>query len=65
VQVAWPHGLEAPDWLSPREEIDVEGWHEECGRLPLSDIGRGLEEEPWFFMCAFAAGEVARVHVAE
>jgi len=65
VQVAWPHGLEAPDWLSPREEIDVEGWHEECGRLPLSHIGRGLEEEPWFFMCAFAAGEVARVRVAE
>jgi Protein of unknown function (DUF3866) len=65
VQVAWPHGLEAPEWLSPREEVDVEGWHEECGRLPLSHIGRGLEEEPWFFMCAFAAGEVARVRVAE
>jgi hypothetical protein len=65
VQVAWPHGLEAPDWLSHREEVDVEGWHEECGRLPFSHIGRGLEEEPWFFMCAFAAGEVARVRVAE
>jgi hypothetical protein len=65
VQVAWPHGLEAPEWLSPREEVDVEGWHEECGRLALSDIGRGLEEEPWFFMCAFAAGEVARAHVAD
>jgi Protein of unknown function (DUF3866) len=65
VQIAWPHGLEAPDWLSPREEVDVEGWHEECGRLPLSDIGRGLEDDPWFFMCAFAAGEVARVDVIE
>jgi hypothetical protein len=60
VTVAWPHGLEAPDWLSAREEVDVEGWHEECGRLPLSHMGRSLEEDPGFFMCAFAAGEVAR-----
>jgi hypothetical protein len=63
--VAWPHGLEAPDWLNPREEIDVEGWHEECGRLPLSYMGRGLDDDPCFFMCAFAAGEVARLRVAE
>ena len=63
--VAWPQGLEAPDWLSPREEIDVEGWHEECGRLPLSHMGRGLEDDPYFFMSAFAAGEVARSRVAD
>jgi hypothetical protein len=59
--VAWPHGLEAPDWLRRREEVDVGRWHEECGRLPLSHMGRSLEEDPGFFMCAFAAGEVARV----
>jgi hypothetical protein len=64
VTVAWPHGLEAPDWLSA-EEVDVDGWHEECGRLPLSHMGRGLEDDPCFFMCAFAAGEVARLRVAE
>jgi hypothetical protein len=64
VIVAWPQGLEAPDWLSTREEIDVEGWHEECGRLPLSHMGRSLEDDPWFFMCAFAAGEVARSRAA-
>jgi hypothetical protein len=64
VAVAWPLGLEAPEWLSQREEVDVEGWHEEVRRLPLSHMGRGLEEDPWFFMCAFAAGEVARLHVA-
>jgi hypothetical protein len=64
VIVAWPQGLEAPDWLSMREEVDVEGWHEECGRLPLSHMGRSLEEDPWFFMCAFAAGEVARSRAA-
>jgi hypothetical protein len=60
VTIAWPQWLEAPDWLEPREEVDVEGWHEECARLPLSHMGRGLEEDPGFFMCAYAAGEVAR-----
>jgi hypothetical protein len=65
VTAAWPHGLEAPDWLNPREEVDVEGWHEECGRLPLSHMGRGLEEDPCFFMCACAAGEIARSRVAD
>jgi hypothetical protein len=60
VTVAWPRGLEAPDWLQAREEVDVEGWHEDCARLPLSHMGRSLEEDPCFFMCAFAAGEVAR-----
>ena len=63
VTVAWPHGLEAPDWLSVREEVNVEGWHEECARLPLSHMGRGLEEDPCFYMCAFAAGEIARSRV--
>ena len=65
VIVAWPRGLEAPDWLEPREEVDVEGWHEDCARLPMSHMGRRLEDDPCFFMCAFAAGEVARVRVAE
>jgi hypothetical protein len=58
--IAWPRGLGAPDWLAPREEVDVEGWHEECARLPLSHMGRGLEDDPCFFMCGYAAGEVAR-----
>jgi hypothetical protein len=57
---AWPLGLTAPDWLEPRVEVDVEGWHEDCGRLPLSHMGRGLEEDPCFFMTAFAAGRLAR-----
>lgn len=60
VTIAWPLGLEAPDWLEPREEVDVEGWHEECSRLPMSHMGRRLEDDPCFFMCAYAAGEVAR-----
>lgn len=64
VAVAWPHGLEAPDWLERREEVDVEGWHEECARLPLSHMGRGLDDDPCFFIAAFAAGRYARELVA-
>jgi Protein of unknown function (DUF3866) len=58
--VAWPRGLEAPGWLSPREEVDVEGWHEDCARLPLLHMGRGMDDDPCFFMAAFAAGRHAR-----
>jgi hypothetical protein len=60
VKIAWPRGLEAPEWLEPREEVDVEGWEEACAGLPLSHMGRGPDVEPWFFAAAFAAGRVAR-----
>jgi hypothetical protein len=60
VRLAWPRGLEAPQWLEPREEVDVEGWEEACAGLPLSHMGRGPNEEPWFFAAAFAAGRLAR-----
>jgi hypothetical protein len=63
VTVAWPKGLSPPDWLREREEVDVEGWHEDCARLPLSHMGRGPEEDPCFFMVAFAAGRYARTLV--
>lgn len=60
IAIAWPRGLDAPGWLEPREEVDVAGWHEACARLPLSHMGRRLDDDPSFFMCAFAAGKVAR-----
>lgn len=60
VKIAWPKGLEAPEWLEPREEVDVEGWEAACSGLPLSHMGRGPDEEPWFFAAAFAAGRLAR-----
>jgi hypothetical protein len=60
VTVAWPAGLEPPDWLWQREDVDVEGWREACAGLPLSHMGRGPDEEPWFFAAAFAAGRLAR-----
>ena len=64
VTVAWPDGLEAPDWVEPRQEVDVEGWEQACAGLPLSHMGRGPGEEPWFFAAAFAAGRLARSLVA-
>ena len=60
VKIAWPKGLEAPEWLESREEVDVEGWEEACAGLPLSHMGRGPDVEPWFFAASFAAGRVAR-----
>jgi hypothetical protein len=60
VTVAWPEGLDAPAWVEPRREVDVEGWEESCAGLPLSHMGRGPDQEPWFFAAAFAAGRLAR-----
>jgi hypothetical protein len=63
VRVAWPAGLEAPEWLSGREEVDVDGWREACGGLILEHMGRGPDEDPWFFASAYAAGKLARTLV--
>jgi hypothetical protein len=60
VTVAWPAGLDAPEWVEPRQQVDVDGWEEACAGLPLSHMGRGPDEEPWFFAAAFAAGRLAR-----
>jgi Protein of unknown function (DUF3866) len=60
VVVAWPSGERAPDWLWPREEVDVSGWRETCAGLPLAHMGRGPADDPTFFAAAFAAGAVAR-----
>jgi hypothetical protein len=59
VAVAWPAGLPAPA-PEPRVEVDVDGWEEACAGLPLSHMGRGPTDDPWFFAAAFAAGRVAR-----
>ncbi len=60
VAVAWPAGLDAPEWLSAREEVDVAGWREACAGLPLAHMGRGPDDDPWFFAAAYAAGRLAR-----
>jgi len=58
VRVAWPEGLERPHDLDV-EEVDVSGWETVCGSLPLSHMGRGPTDDPWFFAAAFAAGRLA------
>jgi hypothetical protein len=60
VAVAWPAGLEAPDWLDRRHELDVGEWRAACDGLPLEHMGRGPDDDPWFFASAFAAGKLAR-----
>jgi Protein of unknown function (DUF3866) len=62
--VAWPHGLDAPVWLARREEVDVSPWREACEGLPLSFMGRGPDEEPWFYAAAYAAGALARARIS-
>lgn len=59
VVCAWPAGAVAPEWLQPREEVDVSGWEQACAGLPLEHMGRGPEEEPAFFAAAYAAGKLA------
>ncbi len=59
VAVAWPAGLDAPEWLSARQEVDAAGWREACAGLPLAHMGRGPDDDPWFFAAAYAAGRLA------
>ena len=59
-RIAWPAGLDAPDWLTKRDETDVTGWRAACEGLPLEHMGRGPDYDPWFFASAFAAGKLAR-----
>jgi hypothetical protein len=58
VRVAWPIGLEPPEGV---EIVDVNaaGWEAACAPLPLSHMGRGPGDDPWFFAAAFAAGRLA------
>ena len=58
--VAWPAGLDAPSELGPVEVVDASSWRADCEGLDLSHMGRGPDEEPWFFAAAFAAGRLAR-----
>lgn len=57
-RVPWPSGcpFAAP---TGAEVVDVTGWREACGGLPLASMGRGPDDDPWFFAAAFAAGRLA------
>jgi Protein of unknown function (DUF3866) len=58
-EIGWPSGLPKPDELDEVTAVDVEDWREACAGLPLSHMGRGPDEDPWFFAVAFAAGRLA------
>jgi Protein of unknown function (DUF3866) len=60
VAVAWPEGLDPPAELADVEVVDASGWRDACAGLPLAHMGRGPDEEPWFFAAAYAAGRLAR-----
>jgi hypothetical protein len=60
VAIAWPAGIEAPAWLERLTEVDARGWRDACAGLPLEHMGRGPDDDPWFFESAFAAGKLAR-----
>lgn len=62
-EIAWPAGLAAPEWLPRRTEVDVGEWRDACDGLPLAHMGRGPDDDPWFFASAFAAGKLARALV--
>lgn len=64
VEIGWPEELEAPDGLERVTAVDVAGWRDDCEGLPLFHMGRGADEDPWFFAAAYAAGRVASAHVA-
>ena len=57
--VAWPAGLDLPGDIGLVEEVDVDDWREACEGLPLEHMGRGPDDDPWFFAAAFAAGRLA------
>jgi Protein of unknown function (DUF3866) len=64
VTVAWPDGLEVPAGVDGLEVVQVPGWREACSELPLSHMGRSVDDDPWFFAAAFAAGSLARARAA-
>ncbi len=59
VRVAWPDGLEVPEGLEV-VAVDAGGWREACEGLELAHMGRGPDDDPWFFAAAHAAGVLAR-----
>ena len=57
----WPKGCPIDHPLAEGADVvDVDDWRDECSDLPLSHMGRGPDQDPWFFAAAFAAGRLAR-----
>lgn len=63
--VPWPEGCPVENPAADGATVvDVSDWREACVGLPLSHMGRGPDDDPWFFAAAFAAGRLARGLVA-
>jgi hypothetical protein len=61
----WPAGCPIEHPIAEGADvIDVAGWRQACAGLPLSHMGRGPDDDPWFFAAAFAAGVAARRFVS-
>ncbi len=58
-EIAWPAGCPVGAPPDGAVEVDVSGWEAACEGLPLSHMGRGADDDPWFFAAAFAAGKLA------
>jgi len=58
-EIAWPAGCPLGTAPEGAVDVDVSGWEAACDGLPLGHMGRGPEEDPWFFAAAFAAGRLA------
>jgi hypothetical protein len=60
-EVAWPAGCPLFDPIAEgATEVDVSDWRDACEGLSLEHMGRGPDDDPWFFAAAFAAGRLAR-----
>jgi hypothetical protein len=60
-EVAWPSTCPVDDPIAERATaVDVSDWRAACDSLPLLHMGRGPDDDPWFFAAAFAAGRLAR-----
>lgn len=60
-RTAWPNGCPIDDAVAKdADTVDVGDWREACTGLPLRHMGRGRDEDPWFFAAAFAAGRLAK-----
>lgn len=63
--IPWPKGCPFDHAIAEgATEIDVSDWRERCAGLPLSHMGRGPADDPWFFAAAFAAGRLAHGRAA-
>jgi Protein of unknown function (DUF3866) len=57
----WPKGCPIDHPVTEgATEIDVSRWRDDCAGLTLEHMGRGPDDDPWFFASAYAAGTLAR-----